>query len=275
MVMKVYDRSDTMDVKAVGRKLDRKVKKDDRLTDVKTAGRTLELFEAFADSQEPLSLSELGRALKAPLSSSLYLVRALEGRGYLYTLTERRQIYPTRKMFDIAKSIMVREPGMEQIEPMLIGLRDSTQETVILGKRQGNRVVYLAVFEGPRAIRYTARTGDLKPLHSSSLGKALLSALNPPERAKAVAKLTHDAITPKTITDRNALLKELERAAARGYSETRGEHVKDVMAIGKPVWLGKELYGVAIAGPLHRMSADVSKHVVQLNSTCAAIAEQG
>lgn len=249
-------------------------KKEIRLTDVKTAGRTLEIFETFAGRQEPLSLSEIGRALNAPLSSSLYLVRALESRGYLYTLTERRQLYPTRKLFDLGKAIMVREPGMEQIEPVLAALRDTTEETVILGKRQGARVVYLIVFEGPQRIRYIARTGDLKPLHSSSSGKALLSALNPPDRLKTVTKLTLDAVTPDTITDRKVLLKELERVATRGYAEARGENVPDVMAIAKPVWLGKELYAVAVAGPLHRMSVDVAKHVESLNRACLDIAEQ-
>jgi IclR family acetate operon transcriptional repressor len=248
-------------------------KKEYRLTDVKTAGRTLEIFEAFAERREPLSLSEIGRALNAPLSSSLYLVRALEGRGYLYTLTERRQIYPTRKLFDIGREIMVREPGMEQIEPVLITLRDKTEETVILGKRQGNRVVYLMVLEGTQTVRYTARTGELKPLHSSSVGKALLSALNPADRLKIVSKLSLDPVTRNTITDRKALLKDLERAAARGYSETRGENVVDVMAIAKPVWLGKELYAVAIAGPLQRMPVDGDKHIERLNHACMEIAE--
>jgi hypothetical protein len=44
-------------------------------------------------------------------------------------------------------AIMVREPEMEQIEPVLVAPRDTTEEQVILGKRQRGRVVYLVDVE--------------------------------------------------------------------------------------------------------------------------------
>ncbi len=37
--------------------------------------------------------------------------------------------------------------------------------------------MYLDVLEGPHTVRYAARIGDFKPLHSSAVGKALLGAL--------------------------------------------------------------------------------------------------
>jgi len=145
------------------------------------------------------------------------------------------------------------------------------QETVILGRRQGNRVIYLAVIEGPQTIRYSARAGDLKPLHSSSIGKALLSALGPVDRKKTVAKLRLEKITDRTLTDQFTLLEDLKRAAARGYSETRGEHVADVMAIAKSIWLGENQFAVAVAGPLYRMEGGSENHVKELLRACAEI----
>jgi DNA-binding IclR family transcriptional regulator len=240
--------------------------------DVKSAGRTVDLFEVFARTQAPLSLSDIARAISAPLTSCLYLVRALESRGYLYALDTRRQIYPTRKLYDVAQSIAAGEPRMARIEPILLKLRDKTQETVILATRQGGRVVYLAVFEGQQTIRYTARIGELKPLHSSSAGKALLSMLPLPDRMKAIAKLPLARVTPATITDRAALAADLERCAKRGYAETRGENVADVMAIAKSVQIEADLYAVVVAGPMHRMTKQVGQHLKQLDAACAEIA---
>jgi IclR family acetate operon transcriptional repressor len=239
--------------------------------DVKTAGRTVEIFETFAESQEPLSLTEIGRALKAPMSSCLYLIRALENRGYLYAVGARRQIYPTRKLFDIAQAITEGESWIEHVEPFLMELRDLSGETVILGKRQGNRVVYLAVFEGPQTIRYSSKAGDLKPLHASSIGKALLSVMDPVELQKLLKKLPLEAATATTLTDRNALLADLERTSKRKYSLTRGEFVADVMAIAKPILLGGDQYAIAIAGPLYRMAGEVHAHVEKLFETCKQI----
>jgi IclR family acetate operon transcriptional repressor len=241
--------------------------------DVKTACRTVELFELFARQRAPLSLSEMARALSAPLSSCFNLVRTLEGRGYLYGVSGRR-IYPTRKLLDVGKSIMVGEPWMERFEPKLWALREATQETTILGKRQGDQAIYLAVVEGPQNVRYSAQAGDLKPLHSSSIGKALLIAMSRAEREALVAKLPLEARTPASITDPAALLQDLDKCAARGFTETRGENVPDVMAIAMPVRLGSDVYAIAVAGPMHRMLASVDQHQAHLASICAEIAAE-
>ena len=50
---------------------------------MKTAGRTLDLFEVFAREGEPLSLSRLARAISAPMPSRSGAVRILEARGCL------------------------------------------------------------------------------------------------------------------------------------------------------------------------------------------------
>ena len=232
--------------------------------DVKTAGRTVRIFEIFAEAQEPLSLSEVSRALDAPLSSCLYLVRALESRGYLYAVGNRKHVYPTRKLYDMARAIAVGESWAERLEPVMLELRDATKETIILGKRQGTRVVYLSVLEGPQTIRYSAATGDFKPLYSSAIGKALMSDWDVAERKKMIAKLSLDPVTPTTIVDRDALLQDIEKTAARGYSISRGENVPDVMAIAKNVWIGDDQYAISINGPIYRMSLMAEIHCERL-----------
>jgi DNA-binding IclR family transcriptional regulator len=44
----------------------------------------------------------------------------------------------------------------------------------------------------------TARPGDLKPLHSSSIGKTLLATMKPRARADVLAKLPLDAMTDRS-----------------------------------------------------------------------------
>jgi len=239
--------------------------------DVKTAGRTLDLFETFAKMQMPLSLSELARALKAPPSSCFNLVRALQARGYLYSVQPRRQLYPTRRLFEVASAIALGEPWMARIEPVLAQLRDQTHETVILGKRQGDRVIYLQVLEGPQSIRYSSHAGALKPLHSSAIGKALLGALEPAERAELVKRLPLERVTDATITDRSTLLADLDRGRKQGYFVTAGENVADVMAVAAPMRLGSEVYGIAVAGPMHRMERAPTDQASALAAACATI----
>jgi DNA-binding IclR family transcriptional regulator len=240
--------------------------------DVKTAGRTLEVFEVFAREQAPLTLTELARRLDSPLSSCLYLVRTLERLGYIYTVGGKRTLYPTRKLYELASAIIAAEPWIERIAPRLEDLRDEVRETVILGKRQGAQVVYVAIYEGPERIRYVAHPGDLKPLHSSATGKALLAAMPPAPRAKLVAKLPLDAVTPATITDREALLRELQATAERGYAVTRSENVPDVMALARAFPMAGDVYALALAGPLYRIDAATERLAARLIRACADIA---
>lgn len=239
--------------------------------DVKTAGRTVELFEAFAHAKLPLTLSELARALNAPQSSIFNLLRALEGRGYLYSVGGNKRVYPTRKLFDLADAIAGYEPVIPRVEAQLTELRDRTDETVIFGARQGERVIYLAVFEGRQTIRYISKPGALKPMHASAVGKALLMAMPLPERTKLTRRLPLTETTSRTITGPDALLADIEAAALRGYAQTEGENVPDVMAIACPVRIEGVTYAVAIAGPIGRVAARAAEYGAAIQEVVGSI----
>jgi DNA-binding IclR family transcriptional regulator len=51
---------------------------------VKSALRTLQILEAFAEAARPMSLGEVARAIDAPRSSVLALLATMVERGYLY-----------------------------------------------------------------------------------------------------------------------------------------------------------------------------------------------
>ena len=239
--------------------------------DVKSAGRTLDLFEIFSSLKTSLTLTDLSRQLEWPASSCFALVRTLESRGYIYEVSSRRGFYPTRRMLDRAMVISANDPISEMTNEVLTQLRDATNETVILGRLQSNRVVYLSVIEPAQSIRYTALPGDLKPLHASAMGKALLGALPSLERDKVLDAIELKRVTPATITNRRKLISHLEEGQARGWQMTRSENVSDVMAVARPVKLAGDQYGVAIAGPVHRMEASVDRHVKSLLGACAQL----
>lgn len=239
--------------------------------DVKTAGRTVDLFEIFAKAKAPLTLSEIARGLAAPQSSCFNLVRALEARGFLYSIGGNKRLYPTRKLFDIAEAIAGYEPVIPRVEPMMERLRDATNETIILGTRQGERVIYLAVAEGTQTIRYISSAGELKPMHASAIGKALLTTMSPAEREQLIDRLAMPSITARTVTSRDGLLAEIAEAEARGWSRTSGENVDDVMAVALPLRLDGVTYAIAVAGPIARMTVSEADHVAVTRAMIAAI----
>lgn len=232
--------------------------------DVKTAGRTLSLFEAFYHRKAPMTLTQLASALDAPISSCHGLVRTLRARGYLYISEQTRTIYPTKRLYEIAREIADHDPILENVGPILANLRDTTGETVLLGRRQDDGVLYLEVLEGSHTVRYSARSGDIKPLHSSAIGKALLGRLVPAALADTLSRLDMARYTPHTIVDKAALQEDLQRSRERGTFITHGENVADVMAMAITAMVDGEVLGVALAGPFARMESGMAAHTAHL-----------
>lgn len=240
---------------------------------VKSALRTLSVFEIFASRRQPISQSELARALDIPVSSCHGLIQTLQAEGYLQVMADRR-LYPTRRLKDLTDQIHRHDPAPEMLRPHLEALRDKTGETVILGRRQGDAIVYLDVIEGTHTIRYQASAGEVKPLHSSSMGKAILGTMDEDELFTLLARLDLKAVTGNTLTRRSALLADIETGRENGYFVTRGENVADVWAIAMTIDLKDDMLGIVVAGPAHRMEPGLTELTAMLKS-CIAEFTQG
>ena len=154
-------------------------------------------------------------------------------------------------------------------------LREQTEETVILGKRQKDNVIYLEVLESPQTIRYSANVGDMKPLHSTCIGKTVLGALRPQELREWLDSQSLPKVTESTITSYARLMDALEEGRKLGYYTTRGENVVDVSAISVGVLVNNELLGLAVAGPSHRMEAVFPDIVARLQEAQRDLVDQG
>ena len=243
------------------------------LENVKTAGRTLDLFEVFAEARGPLSLTELAQAIESPISSTHALVRTLRARGYLYVLEERKLIYPTRRILKIAQSMTHEDPLIDLAQAEMRRLLLATNETILLGKQQGEHITYLEVLESTHSIRYSAEPGDTRPLHSSAIGKATLSVLQDDEILALLHKAGLKRITKTTIVDTKALLEDIRAGRQHNTFITRGENVADVMGIAISLHLGGEAVGIAIAGPMSRVSEKEKEYIALLQTTISNLNE--
>jgi DNA-binding IclR family transcriptional regulator len=234
--------------------------------DVKTAARTLDLFEAFTGECKPLSLTDIARAIGAPVSSCFGLVNTLEKRGYLYSFGTRRAFYPTRKMLENARRIALHDPLADLARPVLETLRARSGETVLFARRAGDRVVYVDVIESEHKVRYAAQPGESFPIYCSASGKAILASMPEAERRALLARVPLQRMTRHTVTRRPALLKELAVSVQRGWFVNRGEHVEDVMAIAMPVRVNGEVCAIGVAGPIQRLEAALDKHLKALRA---------
>lgn len=239
-----------------------------------TVDRVVDIFEAFRHSARPMSLTELAASARIPKSSCHAIAKTLAERGYLYTLARPRAYYPTQRMLDVARAIVACDPFLDHIMLSLQDLRDTSHETVILGKRQGEHALYLHVLEGPHPIRYSAHAGELKPLHSSAVGKALLGAHKEQALRHWAGEQALVRITPQTIVDPELLVADILQGRQNGYFQSRGENVDDVWALAAFFTTGRETFAIGLAGPHHRMQLNMQACAQQLVTTCSLIARK-
>jgi DNA-binding IclR family transcriptional regulator len=239
--------------------------------EVKLVVRTLELIELFAQTRRPMPLTELAQGLGAPMSSCLALVRTLVARGYLYEVRRRGGYYPTAKLHALSGQIQTGDPWLEAVRPHLVALRDAANETVMLGKIQDGAVVFLDVVESTHPVHYAARPGERRPMHTSSVAKAILARLAPADRDGLLAAPDYTRYTERTLVTRDALRAEVEQVQAQGWAANVGESVADLTGLAVALDLGGEWYALCMAGPTPRVWEQRDQNLRHLHAAAEAI----
>jgi DNA-binding IclR family transcriptional regulator len=190
---------------------------------VKSADRTVELLELLSRTSEPLTLSEIQRELSYPKSSLFVLLRTLVARGWVETDRRGTGYSIGVRALLVGTSYLDRDPVIRAATRVLEELRAEVNETVHLARLDGADVVYLASRESAHQLRLTSRVGRRLPAHATSLGKALLAERRA-EEVDAILPAELEPLTPRTLTDRGALLVDLAETKERGYAIERGEN---------------------------------------------------
>ena len=156
--------------------------------------------------------------------------------------------------------------------PELRALVDATAETVTLSvpvERDGITVDFV---QSPQSVRSVAQLGRPSIGHATATGKIVLAfgAAGPPDGSLR-------AYTERTLTDVDALDRELERVRARGWAQAIGEREDDLNAVAAPVRgsLGELAAVIGVQGPASRFDADAMSAAVGPLLERAAVVSSG
>jgi DNA-binding IclR family transcriptional regulator len=242
----------------------------------KTADRTLEIFELFAQERQPLFLSDIARLLQIPVSSCHDLVRTLQARGYLYELGPRAGYYPTLRIRDVGRDIADSDPVLARATLLLSAMRDALNESVFLAKAYGLQANYLLAFGGKQMLRVMRKAGDsLGPLYCKSGGRALLASLDDKSIDEYLKSTKLEAYTEYTIVSKNEIKREIELGRARGWFVNEGETEYDLITISASFRWNASLYIVTIAAPGSRFKAKLEEAAGMLTNVCKLLERGG
>lgn len=235
----------------------------------KIVERTLDFIELFARQRRPLSLSDMARLLKIPMSSCHDVLQALQERGFVYEVGPRAGFYPTRRLYELADAILQADPILLRAEGRLSALRDEVNECVSLSKATDRRVTYLLVLETTHPLRFHISVGaELRSLHATSAGKAFLGSLEPGEREEVLGRGPLPPMTERTQTDPEALGREIEASNARGWFLNAEESVEGATTLSARFEWNRAVHIVTIAGPTGRMQPKLERAATALMAAC-------
>ncbi len=238
----------------------------------KIVERTLDLLELFAEEKRPLSLSDIARLLKIPVSSCHDVLQAMQARGYLYEVAPRAGYYPTLRLQKLGKDIADHDPVVARADLLLRSLRDTLDESVLLAKVSGLQATYLLVFEPTHPLRFLMKVGDrVRSLHATSGGKALLGSLPDRELTAVLRGANLVPMTARTITSRPALRAEIEQARARGWYVNDGESQDGVTTVSAPFRWSGAVYIVTVAGPSARLGPRLEQATGLITNVCTML----
>ncbi len=229
---------------------------------VQSVDRALSLLEELARADAPIGVAELAERTGLAQGTAHRLLHGLQLRGYVRQGASRKYVVgpAALRLGDAAQRSLARSA-----EPCLAELVGLSGETANLAVLEGDDVVYVAQVPSPHTLRMFAEVGRHVPPHSTAVGKVLLAAL-PPERAVALLRRTGMAArTPRTITELDAMLAELEAVREAGWAADEEEQETGVRCLAVPVGVEEQvLAAMSLSGPAERFAGGQDPAMVAL-----------
>jgi IclR family pca regulon transcriptional regulator len=217
----------------------------------------LRVLSAFTSDRAELGVGELARLLEMDKRRTQRLVSTLFEVGYLEQDPETRRYRPGVAVLTLGYAALQSLDLRQVARPHLVSLLDRFTQSVNLAVRVGEQMVFVDCLRGERyRLGVNVYVGDRVPIHLSSLGKAVLSALPPDECAAVVDGLVFDAVTPHSVRSSAELESQLERARRRGYAAMDQETTIGVRSVAAAVRAadGRPVAAVNVAMPSPLMS---------------------
>jgi DNA-binding IclR family transcriptional regulator len=196
--------------------------------------RVLDVFGAFSRDRSALSLSELSRRTRLPLSTTHRIVGELARRGALERQEDGR--YRIGLWLWEVASLSPRGTGLrENAMPFLEDLYEATHENVQLAVLDAPDVVYVERISGRGAVNVVSRVGGRLAAHATGVGLVLL-ANAPVEVQEDVLSRPLRSYTPKTISSPHELRRVLADVRRDGFvvSDRQVELVS--LSVAAPVY---------------------------------------
>ena len=237
---------------------------------IQVIDRMMKLLDVLSYYHDPVSLKQLAMETGLHPSTAHRILGSMAASGFVERADPGTYRLGIRllELGNLVKSrINIRDSAM----PLMQQLHQKIGESVNLGVRQGDEIVYVErTSSGRSTLRVVHLVGARAPLHVTAVGKLYLVE-DGREAVKEYAKRTGlPGYTPTSITKLPPLEKELERVRRDGVAFDNEEIEQGLRCIAAPIRddSGELVAGLSVSAPADRHNPDWT---LLVRETAAAI----
>ena len=197
--------------------------------------KALEIIELL-DSDGALGVTEIANRLSLDKSSVFRALNTLKSKHYVRQDPDTLKYSNSYKLFEMGHNV-VRETGLPKLAYRFMRqLAREVAGAVSLGIRDGLKAVYIDKIESDATVRASMKIGQSLPLYCTGMGKALLAFLPDDQLDELLPHLTFEKSTPKTRTNLNDFLADLDEVRRLGFGIDDEEHIPGLFCVAAPVF---------------------------------------
>jgi DNA-binding IclR family transcriptional regulator len=221
-------------------------------------GKVLRILELLDQTPAGLPLKDIAAKTGINKSTVHRFVSHLESEAYLYRdATGTYMLGP--KLVRLGSGVNFQATLANISRPTLEKLREVTDETVNLAVLDGANILYLDVLESFHTFRLVSQVGMRRPLHCTSLGKAILANVDDERKQEhLLSSIEFTTDTARTLTSVARLKKDLAQTRIQGFSLDDEEAQVGARCIGAAIYGPdcKVLGSISVSGPVSRVSKE-------------------
>jgi DNA-binding IclR family transcriptional regulator len=221
-------------------------------------GRSLDILEVISESNTGVTNAYLARRLQIPKSSASSILGVLLNRGYLCRSAANGRYKLGFKMLTLGRKLVENSIIRDLALPLMRDLVEKADLTCHLAMFGQYDAVHLEKIVAQRYFKLdrTRSVGERVPLHSSSVGKALLAWQAPPVIEASLPSFELQRSSPRTITTRARLLAKLNEVRAQGYAIDDEECRVGWRCVGAPIFdqLGSVRVAICVTGTVAELN---------------------
>lgn len=223
---------------------------------IQSLERAFAILEEVARNIEGINVADLSKAVGLHNSTTFHLVKTMAQLGYISQVRDSKRYRIGTRLFTLAAGALEENSFLAVATPVLEKLTGETGESAHFAIRSGNSIVVIARTAGSGLLQMVDRNGGQRPAHATALGKVLLSPLNDAQIRQFLGSESLRKFTPKTIVERDALLRAIAEVRRTGIAYDDGEFDEEIRCVAVPVFdfAGRVAGAVGISGAVWRLS---------------------